>query len=244
MLLNENKTKLLIFGKDKLRVINNRLLNISINNTIIEPVDSCKNLGLFLDNNLRFESHVSSLIQKSFGKLRSLYIHKDILDTSIKLKLTDSLILSNISYCCSVYWPALIQKDKTSLQRVQNACLRFAYNVRKFDHITESLKKSKWLNLEERYQSQLLVLVKKVVLLNQPKYLYEKLIRGHDTHNINTRHKDLFTVPRHSSALFQRSFSYCAIKAFNKLPTDLKSSTLTNFKCKLKSYIHQLRDQR
>jgi hypothetical protein len=166
LLLNENKTKLLIFGKDKLRVINNRLLNISINNTIIEPVDSCKNLGLFLDNNLRFESHVSSLIQKSFGKLRSLYIHKDILDTSIKLKLTDSLILSNISYCCSVYWPALIQKDKTSLQRVQNACLRYAYNVRKFDHITESLKKSKWLNLEERYQTQLLVLVKKVMLLN------------------------------------------------------------------------------
>lgn len=241
LLINESKTQVIIFGKEKSRIIEHEQLHIYLNNVILKPVVSCKNLGLIMDNNLRFENHVSSLIQKSFVKLRTLYCHKDILDTAIKLKLTDSLILSNLSYCSTVYWPALLQKDKMSLQCLQNACLRFSYNLRKFDHVSEIFNQSRWLNLEERFQSHLLVLVHRIISRKEPEYLYKKLIRGSDIHAINTRHKGLFAVPQHNSAQFQRSFTYNAIKSYNKLPHHLKLSAPSSFKSKVKLYLYQNR---
>ncbi|KAJ8977410.1 hypothetical protein NQ317_003191, partial [Molorchus minor] len=116
--------------------------NVSKDSTYVET-------RLWLDSSLRFTKHANHLIQKSYAKLKMLYIHKDILSTDVKLKLSDSLILSSLSYCDMVYWPALLYKDKESLQKVQNACIRFSYNIRKFDHISPSFLQSKWLTLNE-----------------------------------------------------------------------------------------------
>lgn len=244
LLLNENKTQLMIFGKDRLKIIDQQNSHIILNSTILKSVDTCKNLGVVIDTNLRFESHVAALIRMSLGKLRTLYFHKDILDTATKLKLTDSLILSNISYCITVYWPALTQKDQISLQRVQNACLRFCYNVRKYDHITDSLNRSGWLKLRERWQLSLLGLTYKTLSSKQPKYLHDRLNGCNNIHLINTRHKGLFVVPRHNTTQFQRCFTYNAIKTYNELPHSLKlASSLANFKYKTKSYLHGLRDR-
>ncbi|KAJ8914998.1 hypothetical protein NQ315_002523 [Exocentrus adspersus] len=41
------------------------------------------------------------------------------------MKLVDSLILSISAYCDIVFWPALLQRDRNSLQKIQNACFRY-----------------------------------------------------------------------------------------------------------------------
>jgi len=181
---------------------------------------------------------------KTYSKLKILYIHRDLLSTSIRLRLTDSLVLPHISYCIAVFWPALLHGDRQSLQRLQNSCIRYSYSLRKFDHISESFAESKWLNLEERFQVQLLCSVYKVISLEHPFYLYNKLVRGSDIHSRNTRHRDLLAVPRHSSSLFQRCFSYNATKHCNKLPIDIKEApTATAFKNKVKKHIVHRRDR-
>lgn len=160
-------------------------------------------------------------------------MHKDILSTEVKLKLTDSLILSSISYCDAVFWPAILNRDKESLQRVQNACIRFSYNLRKFDHVTYHFKQSKWLNLSEHFECHMACLIFKVIKHKSPSYLLSKLKKGTDTHQYHrsTRHCTQFTVPKHKSALFQRSFSYTAVKLYNSIPLDIKSCTsITSFR--------------
>lgn len=148
LILNESKTQLLIFGSQKEDILSDPAFKIVLNQQLIEPTSCCKNLGLWMDVDLRFHKHVNTLIQKAYAKLKILYMNKDNLSTSVKLRLCDTLILSSVSYCNTLFWPAILNKDKESLQRVQNACLRFCYNLRKFDHISAQ---SKWFNLEERF---------------------------------------------------------------------------------------------
>ena len=122
LVLNETKTDMLIFGSNRMAIIENIDFKIVINNQTLATSTCSKNLGLYLDADLRFSEHVNNVIKKSYGKLKMLYIHKDILSTDLKLRLSDTLILSGLAYCHIVYWPALLSSDKSSLQKIQNSC--------------------------------------------------------------------------------------------------------------------------
>lgn len=242
LVLNEKKTELLIFGKNKNLLANTPLFNITLNGQILIPKQEFKNLGIYFDVQLRFSSHVNHLIKKSYGKLKSLYMHKDVLDPGIKLKLCDSLILSTLSYGNVLYWPALTQRDRLSLQKIQNSCIRYSFNLRKFDRISEKFAESGWLKLHEKFTLNLACLIYKINLHHEPTYLFSKLLRGSNVHGCNTRHCDLYTVPRHRTTEFQRSFSYNAAKIYNKLPQDIKASpSLISFRKNLKKYLLQQR---
>lgn len=170
-------------------------------------------------------------------------MHKDILSTEVKLKLTDSLILTSISYCDTLYWPAILNRDKVCLQRIQNACIRFSYNLRKFDHITYHFRQSKWLNLSERFDCHMACLIFKMIKYMTPSYLVAKLKKGTDTHQRSTRYCTQFTVPKHNSALFQRSFSFSAAKLYNSIPQNIKSLTnISAFRKQITDFIINKRD--
>lgn len=243
LILNEGKTQVMVFGRSRNLIVNNPLFKIVLNNAVLEPVHSCKNLGVHIDVNLRFGTHVSSLIKKTFSKLKILYIYKDIFSTEVKLRLTNSLILSHLDYCNVVYWPALLQKDKDTLQKIQNACIRFSYNIRKFDHISGAFRESGWFNLHERFQIHLACLIYKIDNLKLPQYLQDKIVKGSDIHERGTRHRELLNIPRHNSAMFQRSFTYNSAKIFNIIPDDIKAaSNLVSFRNKVKAFTINNRD--
>lgn len=244
LVLNVNKTQLMIFGKGKNSIIANPDFKIVINGNVLVPVDTCKNLGLTFDSDLRFSSHISSLIRKTFGKLKLLYMHKDIFDTKTKLRLCDSLILSHINYSDIVFYPALIQRDRDSLQRLQNACLRFSFNVRKFDHITPSLEQSGWLTIGERFELHMSCLVFKMNVNRVPLYLFNKLKKQSDIHDISTRSRGLYSVPKHNFEFYKRSFSYSAVNVYNRLPTDVKTAPNINvFRRKSREFLMNRRRQ-
>lgn len=236
LVLNNNKTQMMVFGRGRDAPANE--LNITLSEVTVNPSSVCKNLGVFLDIDLRFEQHVSRLLQKSIIKLKTLYIHKDILDQNIKLRLCDSLIISLLDYANVLYWPALTVASRSSLQKLQNSCIRFCYGLRKFDHITPSFLDSGWFYLAERYRIHLATLVYKINKFKEPAYLYDKLVRGRDIHNRVTRYNELFQIPRHCTAAFQRSFTYNAIKTYNNLPPIIKScSSVNSFKNHLKKCV-------
>ncbi|KAJ8983205.1 hypothetical protein NQ317_016426 [Molorchus minor] len=132
---------------------------------------------------------------------------------SVKLKLCESLILSYILYCDVVYWPNILNKDKESLQRVQHACIRFCYGLRKFDHISTKFNESKWLNLAERFELHLSSLVYKIDKFKTPLYLYDKLVKGSDIHSRETRHHYLYSVPKHVTTQFERLIGWLGGRA-------------------------------
>lgn len=238
LILNASKTVVMLFGGQRKSVAEDPNFKIQLNGKKLELANFCKNLGVTIDSELRFNKHVELLVQKAVGKLKLLYLHKDILDPNIRLRLCETLILSQLSYADVLYWPALTRENKYSLQKIQNSCVRFVKGLRKFDHVSGAMRELDWFNLEERFLYHISCLIYKINRNASPVYLYNKLVMRREVHSVNTRHADMLDVPRHRTAMFQRSFTYTAAEVFNNLPLLIKSSSsVFQFRKRIRSYI-------
>ena len=106
-----------------------------LNNDEIPYVDSVKNLGAWIDNKCRFDVHVGKKCQAAYIRLRSLYNYRNSLNFATKKLLANTTVLSLFEYCDFVYSPCLNDLQSSRVQSVQNVCIRFCYNVRKFTHV-------------------------------------------------------------------------------------------------------------
>lgn len=235
--LNPTKSQSIVFGPKHKRLEAEGLLQIKLGQDLLPIVTECKNLGLWLDSNLRFHKHVNSLCQSSYNILRQLYQSRDIMSPKLKLKLCETLILSKLSYCDIIYGFALIQDDVKRLQKIQNNCIRLSYGIRKYDHVSAGFEEAGWLRLEKIWKLHLLVNTHKIIVKKMPDYLHLRFTTFKSQSNSRTRNQNTFVIPKHSSAGFTRSFMYNSIKHYNSLPSDFKHFTILNFKKKLKEHL-------
>lgn len=238
--INPLKSVVMLFGKSKAR--NNALphVNIKINGISIPLKDCSRNLGLHIDQNLRFKLHITRALQKAYCNLKMLYNSSKILNVKLKTMLTESLVLSHFNYCDTVLGPCLDSIEIRRIQTVQNACIRFIFGIRKRDHVSHKLKELKWLKMEDRRFLHAACQFHRIILTKSPPYLCRKIRFRTDIHNINIRQKKLITIPPHKSTLFQRSFSYNIAKIYNKLPSEIKNCSSLQFKRKLKKLLLNL----
>lgn len=237
LLLNPSKSKLIVFAsKSKYAFLIDKLA-ISINGIRLSAVNESKVLGLVVDRNLRFSGHVSKCIQRSYLGLRMLYAHRSYLSAKIKSILCNSLILSQFSHCYPVYYCCLTVVDKMRIQKVQNCCMRYITGSRKYDRISHKLSELRWLNMENRARLHSLTFYHKILLSNSPIYLRRKVTFRTDIHNLNVRSKGLISPPLHTTAIFERSFSFNIYKLYNSLDLNLKRMPLTSFRYNLKNQL-------
>lgn len=232
--LNPNKCELIIFGSRKQAEFATAHLNIAVGTTTLPIVSCSKNLGLYLDNQLKFTEHVSSLLRKAYGSLKLLYASRFILPANLKKMLSESLVLSYFNYCDVVYGHFLNCIDKNRIQQVQNWCSRFIFNLRKYDHISHTYKELKWLNMENRRKLNFLVFVHRIVTSSLPSYLYSRLTHRSNIHSRNVRNKHMYHIPQHVTAIFKKSFSYCSVDSYNSIPIHFRSLATPAFKQKVK----------
>ena len=93
--LNAQKTKLMIFHRKQKQVDE---INVQINGTQIERVESFNFLGIMLDENLTWKSHIE-MVAKNISKVTGiLYRLKNIFPENVLFVLYNSLIVSYINY--------------------------------------------------------------------------------------------------------------------------------------------------
>lgn len=238
LLLNPNKTKVLLFGTKTVCQKYQNMINVRLNGVDIHISPEAKNLGLILDNNFRYKKHVSNCIQKAYTNLRVLYPHRTYLSVNIKAKLCEALVLSQFGFCAPVYSPCLDSLDSQRIQKVQNSCLRYIFGIRKYEHISHKLINLRWLNMKNRFLLQSLTLFHSIIMHKEPQYLYEKIKFRTDVHNINIRFPNSITAPIHKSALFERSFNFTIYKTYNKIPHKYKQSNLSSFKKSTRQWLY------
>lgn len=225
LLLNAKKTKYMILGtKNQTLQIANFCPKLFIGGEAVERVIEARNLGLILDEQLRFENHVSEMVRNCFYRLKVIYKIRNYLSTDLRIMLVDSLVLSKFNYVDCVYGPRLLSKTSRRIQRVQNACARFCFDVPPRSHITPFLNRHDILNMKCRRDLHLAVLMFGVVKTQKPLYLYSKFVWARDYNRYAARSSSvLLRTPRHGSAAFRGSFRFCATKCWNSLPPPLRS---------------------
>lgn len=238
--LNSAKTDLILFGPKKTRsnleyrssvkiVVEGK--NISLKNTV-------KNLGVLLDDNLNFAEHVNECVKRSYAALKMIYTNRGFLSQKIKKLLCESLVLSHMNYCDSLYDPCIMSDSIRKIQKVQNSCLRLIFGIRRRSRISYKLSEIKWLNMKHRRLLHTASLFHSIILTQKPPYLYRSITFRTDVHNVNIRFKGTLTPPIHHSVQFKRCFSYHITFVYNSIPVDIKNvSSLNLFKKKLYQHL-------
>ena len=236
--LNPSKSFLMLFGsKNNVSFLRDNI-NIILNDVKLPIVSTAKNLGIILDSELRFKDYVKKIIQRSYLSLKILYNNRHILSFGLRKMLCESLVLSNFNYCDFIYGPCLDAMDINRIQKVQNTCLRVIFGLRKFDHISYTFKEISWLTMKSRRTLHLVTFFNK--LLSNPVLplsIKSKFVFRDNVHSRNIRFGNKITMPHHQSAMFQRSFTYNAIKIYNSLPNEFLLLRSDQFKARYKKYL-------
>lgn len=240
--LNPLKSKLIVFGPAKFceKFNTDDGPAISILGTNIERTTEARNLGVIFDSCLRFESHVLGLIKNCFYRLKVLYKVRNLLSEKARIALCEALVLSRLNYGDLVYGPRLLCRTKRKIQRVQNACARFCFDIPPRTHVTPFLNSASMLNMESRRRLHLASLMFDVIYHKNPEYLYVKL-------KFSCFHKQYGSgAPRsvrvplamhtHKTVGFTGSFRYQATKCWNNIPPPLRAAkSKYTFKTQIKS---------
>lgn len=190
--------------------------HLFINGNKVPEVKAVTNLGVIIDNELSFTPNVSRLCKRAYFAWKQLLPFRDLLDSSTKLLLVETFVLSLLNYADIIYGPYITYADKYRLQKVQNLCIRYVTRVPLFTHITPFIRSFHCLKMHERRFLHYVAFLHKVIQTQCPSYLYEKLMRRSAIHDRNLRHTDVtFNIPLHSTALFKHSYSYLSAYIYN-----------------------------
>ena len=86
----------------------------------------------------------------------------------------------------------------------------------------------------QRFKGTLFSLCASNTFILQPFYLFDRLESKSSIHSKNIRFSHILHIPKHKSALFKKSFSYCAANFYNKLSDEMKNLPSGTLKIQLK----------
>ena len=136
--LNAKKTKFMIFHSHQRIIAQPKL---TINNTDIEQVKQFNFLGLILNSQLTWSSHIEHISKKISRVIGVMYRLKHIYPQSVLLMLYNSLIVPHFSYCILI-WGSTIENGHT-IHLLQKKALRLVTNE---DYIAHTEPICKLLN--------------------------------------------------------------------------------------------------
>ena len=118
LLLSAGKSKLVVFGS---RQLLSKVQDYSVNllGEALVPVESTKDLGLTLDENLTFDEHIVKTVSSCMSILYQINRVKHAFDRQTLITVINSLVFSKLFYCSNV-WSNTSQKNINKLQVVQN----------------------------------------------------------------------------------------------------------------------------
>ncbi|KAJ8384764.1 hypothetical protein AAFF_G00198500 [Aldrovandia affinis] len=165
--LNLGKTELLFLPAKGSPMID---ASITMEGSIVSPSQSARSLGVTLDNQLCFSSHIAAITRTCRFSLHNIRKIRPFLTQEATQLLVQALVISRLDYCNSLLagLPACAIKP---LQLVQNAAARLVFNQPKFTHVTPLLSSLHWLPIAARIRFKSLVLAFQAARGTAPPYL-------------------------------------------------------------------------
>jgi hypothetical protein len=238
--INESKCFYMFIGsRQSINTINQTPYEpLKINDTPIKRVSHARNLGLTYDEILSWRKHVNICIAKAMANFINIARYKKFLSMKAKKTLCESLVLSQFNFCDSVYLNIdfyLIKK----IQRIQNICIRFIFNIKKKDKCdyNDLRQKLDWLDMLSRRICHSLTILFKILKYKQPVYLSDMFTLNSEINNRLTRtyEGNIWIGNAHYSVIHRKAFRIYISRVWNSLPTEAKlCNTVNTFKNHIK----------
>ena len=233
---NISKTEILMVNPSKC----NEKMKINIQHEgkkiTIETMSHIKVLGIIIDSKLNWSKQVNAVRSKAMDSVRNLHRVNHLLEEKHRIALYKAIISPLFSYG-DIIWGGCTKKDSEKLQRVQNFAAKSITGNRKYDSASASLKKLKFLNLEQRRQVHQTVFVHKA-LTEKNTAAINKLYTSHLS-SANTRRAEnkKLTVPKHRTTRYEKSPLYQSITSWNQTPINLPIGNIKQHKHLLQQHL-------
>ena len=150
MVINTEKTKsMLITTYQKRATLKDQALRVCIDDTTIEHSTSEKLLGLIVDQNLTWNSHVKRVHLQTSRNIALLRRIKNFLPLESRILFYNSFIQPYLDYCSAV-WDTC--PNSTSLHKLQKRAARIILDKHYLEHSTPLFKKLNWIPLPLRFK--------------------------------------------------------------------------------------------
>ena len=235
--LNSSKTEAILVGTPH-QLHSSTITSITFTGQNIPLSTSVTNLGVKIDPQLTFDTHIKHLCKTSFYHLRNIAKLRPTLTLADAEKLVHAFVSSRLDYCNAL----LIGISGRSLQRlqyIQNSAARILMRVRKYDHITPILKTLHWLPVPLRIEYKVSLLTHQCIHGHAPQYLKELLTPHPTTRTLRSANSNTLKTPRTKlRTMGDRAFCSAAPRLWNALPDHLRAPQTTDaFKRNLKTYL-------
>ena len=160
-----------------------------------------------------------------------------------KKLLCESIVLSHFNYCDAVY----INLDtslQNKIQRIQNICLRFIFNIKKRQSCNYDLLRRKigWLDMKQRRMLHSLTIMFKILTDRAPEYLRDSITLIDEMQALNTRGQtetnNIWIGKDIRSKIRRNSFIFYTSRLYNEIPENIrKCKSVPSFKLKLTEFL-------
>ena len=227
---NPDKFQLITFDRHH----DSEVMEMTVGTSTIKAQSCVKLLGVNIDNDLCFDTHVSLLCQKAGYKLHALSRLSQQLDFNGKLVLFNSFILSHFMYC-PLIWHFCSHGHMRRIEKVQKRALRCITNEYKCTYKELLHKCDIPLMYIQRMRSMMVEVFK---VLNNVGPIYLKDMFNVKETNYAMRTRFLLLQPHFNTTKYGfNSICYQGAKTWNILTNDIKSaSSLNVFKSLLKNW--------
>lgn len=164
---------------------------------------------------MTWTDHVSSICGKVYGGLRRLWKLSNIIPQNLRLRLVKSLLIPFFTYG-DIVFTSLCSGDRRKLTVAFNACLRFIFKLRRFDHISMHTDLIFGCSLMRYYDYRVCVTLYKIITTKKPVYLFRKLQYSSSLRTLNLK-----TAARTLSSMDYAFFIRGAL-LWNSLPVLVK----------------------
>ena len=238
--LNSDKTHLLIMATDQRRKHTNLDIIIKTESEDIKPINSEKLLGVKIQDNLKWKSHVLNLLKQLNTRLYA--IRKIGVAASFKnrLMLANGILFMSKLIFQIVLWGGTEDYLLNALQVVQNKAARLVTKKDLSTPSSEVLLQCGWLNVRQLVAYHSIIQVYKTAQSGFPAYVSNRL----DTdfpYNTRFSESESIRIGKDSCCKLEvtsKSFMYRGVKLYNQVPSEIKKvEKVDTFKVKLKEWL-------
>ena len=211
-------------------------LNLLYNTANISLNDSCKYLGVILDNKLNFQLHIFSLEKRASRSVGILSKLRFLFPSSTLLLLYHVLVHPNLLYGLPI-WGGMFKTYLDKLQILQNKAIRVITNSDRRSSITPQFRNLNVLKIAYLYTYEIAKLMHQYSRNMLPpcfSTFFTSLSEIHDRQSRSKSQNNLY-LPKFSTCRCQRSLRFQGVKIWNSLSPDLKKQSHKKFKISLKN---------
>ena len=226
--INTKKTNYIIFKHKQKKI--HRNTHLYFDDQLLERADTTKFLGVYIDENLNWKSHIGHVCNKIAKSVGIIFKSRFLLSAKTKLSLYYSLIYPYLSYC-NVAWSSTYITNLNRIFLLQKRVVRAMTNSDFLAHTAPLFARLRILDIfkvNSFYIAKFMFSYHHALL---PLSFRNLFVTNSQVHNYNTRSTANYRTHFCRTNIKQFSILYQGPKIWNSLPVNVKiSNSLSCFK--------------